>query len=381
MKKTIFSIIFLLSALSILLSNSIDKKISKHTTKYLEDSAISKIKTDENNSIIYKIDKNNFIKIYPNTEIEINNGKVDFKYGMIFHSDKKNGKYNIDAGFFLNNVWGKANYFRLKIPNNINSFEATTKIYYLDQNLTLTPTLNKLFVGKEYTYYGFFIPYSPLWLDKKIEVYTEISNNNSTICKIQKSIDIESVEWKKQTIKFSKAKSKELSTVDRKKYERERAERYAIWDENSENPFFKSGFAYPVSNYEIVSSDFGLIREWILSDGTINSKSMHLGIDFPGVMGDNVYAPADGIVRLTGLNVEYFGNMIIIDHGHSLFTDYNHLNEIVVEVGQFVKKGDLIARMGATGAATGPHLDWGSRIYGVPIDPRTFLTIDELFKD
>ena len=57
------------------------------------------------------------------------------------------------------------------------------------------------------------------------------------------------------------------------------------------------------------------------------------------------------------------------------------MNEILVTAGQFVKKGDIIAKMGMTGAATGVHLHWGSRIYGIPIDPRTFLDIGDLFKE
>jgi len=384
MKKVIFCIIFLISTLSLVLINSLDsldKKSLKNNIKYLEDNKISNIKTDENSTIIYKINKNNFVKIYPNTEIGINNGEIHLKYGILFFHDKIENKYDIATTFLLKNVWGKANYFRIKIPNSITTFNAVTKVNYLDQNLTITPTLNKLFTNENYTYYGFFIPYSPLWTDKKVEVYVELLNNKNTICKIKNSIDIESVVWQKQTIKFNETKSNELTNVDRKKYEKEKSDRYIIWNKNSENPLFKSNFSYPLQNYERVSSDFGLIREWTFSNGKVNSKDTHLGVDFPGIINGNIYAPADGIVKSAEANTEYLGNIIIIDHGHSLFTDYNHLNEMVVTVGQFVKKGEIIAKMGMTGAATGVHLHWSSRIYGVPVDPRTFLDIEDLFKD
>jgi murein DD-endopeptidase MepM/ murein hydrolase activator NlpD len=115
-----------------------------------------------------------------------------------------------------------------------------------------------------------------------------------------------------------------------------------------------------------------------LNTGKIYSTDTHLGIDFARDKGVNVRASSDGIVRYAKYG-EYVGNMIIIEHGLSFYTNYYHLNKILVQEGEIVKKGSIIGTVGKTGAATGPHLHWETRVYQIPVDPRSFFSIEKIF--
>ncbi len=84
----------------------------------------------------------------------------------------------------------------------------------------------------------------------------------------------------------------------------------------------------------------------------------HFGVDIAAPKGSPVYAPADGLITMAHPDLYFSGGTVILDHGQGLSSSFLHLSEILVEAGTFVKQGDLIARIGATGRATGPHLDW-----------------------
>ena len=81
---------------------------------------------------------------------------------------------------------------------------------------------------------------------------------------------------------------------------------------------------------------------------------LHTGVDIGAPMGANFVAANDGVVVKAGPNTAY-GNMVIIDHGGGISTLYAHGSEILVEVGQTVKRGDAILKVGSTGYSTGPH--------------------------
>jgi murein DD-endopeptidase MepM/ murein hydrolase activator NlpD len=104
-------------------------------------------------------------------------------------------------------------------------------------------------------------------------------------------------------------------------------------------------------------------------------KRPHFGVDYAGPVGAPVYAPGSGIVRLAHTDMFYSGGTLIVDHGYGVSSSFLHLSEILVEVGQKVKQGDLIARVGKGGRATGPHLDWRMNWYDVRIDPLKVLQL------
>ena len=102
-------------------------------------------------------------------------------------------------------------------------------------------------------------------------------------------------------------------------------------------------------------------------------KSPHYGIDYAAPTGTVVVAPAAGVVRLAHPDLFYSGGTMIIDHGHGLTSSFLHLSENLVTVGSRVERGDPIAKVGATGRATGPHLDWRMNWRNVRVDPELVL--------
>ena len=108
-----------------------------------------------------------------------------------------------------------------------------------------------------------------------------------------------------------------------------------------------------------------------------NPRAPHWGIDVAAPTGTPVKAPAAGIVTLTHPDMYFSGGTILLDHGHGLISSFLHLSAITVEEGQRVEQGDLIGKVGATGRATGPHLDWRMSLGDVRIDPALLLDWDE----
>jgi murein DD-endopeptidase MepM/ murein hydrolase activator NlpD len=102
-------------------------------------------------------------------------------------------------------------------------------------------------------------------------------------------------------------------------------------------------------------------------------KRPHYGVDVAAPTGTLVKAPAAGLVTLAHPDMFYSGGTLIIDHGHSLSSSFLHLSEILVKVGDYVQAGDDVAKVGATGRATGPHLDWRMNWYGNKIDPQLLV--------
>jgi len=102
-------------------------------------------------------------------------------------------------------------------------------------------------------------------------------------------------------------------------------------------------------------------------------KNRHTGQDYPVGTGTELKAMADGKVVLIGDHF-FAGKSIYIDHGNGLVISYLHLDEFITKEGQEVKKGEVVAKSGATGRGTGPHLHIGARWNNARIDPKLLLT-------
>ena len=98
----------------------------------------------------------------------------------------------------------------------------------------------------------------------------------------------------------------------------------------------------------------------------------HNGADFAGVPGTPVLAAAPGRVVLAD-TLYIRGNAVVIDHGWGVYTNYAHMDERYVELGQFVSTGDTIGTIGNTGRATGAHLHWEVWLNGVAVDPMQWV--------
>ncbi len=127
---------------------------------------------------------------------------------------------------------------------------------------------------------------------------------------------------------------------------------------------------WPTHGY--ISSGFGYRKHPIK-----RYVEFHRGLDIANGSGTPIYATADGVVDFTGWQGGY-GRYVSIDHGYGFKTKYGHLLEILVEVGQNVKRGDIIARMGRTGMSTGNHLHYEVRILNKAVNPIHYIIRDTL---
>jgi murein DD-endopeptidase MepM/ murein hydrolase activator NlpD len=125
---------------------------------------------------------------------------------------------------------------------------------------------------------------------------------------------------------------------------------------------FDSGFIWPAEGR--ISGVYGSQR--ILNG---EPRQPHYGVDIAGPVGAPVKAPADGIVTLAHPEMYFSGATLIIDHGHGLSSTFLHLEKIEVAVGQRVRQGEVVARLGKSGRVTGPHLDWRMNWRDERIDP------------
>jgi murein DD-endopeptidase MepM/ murein hydrolase activator NlpD len=104
----------------------------------------------------------------------------------------------------------------------------------------------------------------------------------------------------------------------------------------------------------------------------------HKGIDIAAPVGEPILAPARGIVRFAGNKGNGYGNMVEIDHGNGFITRFAHASRLLVHDGQEVKRGDIIALVGATGLVTGPHLHYEVEVNGRQVDPLNFIIADAI---
>jgi murein DD-endopeptidase MepM/ murein hydrolase activator NlpD len=100
--------------------------------------------------------------------------------------------------------------------------------------------------------------------------------------------------------------------------------------------------------------------------------AIHTGVDLEAAMGTPVRAAADGIIVRADWDGGY-GRLIIIDHGNGVQTYYGHLSSFIVVPGQEIRRGDVIARSGASGRVTSPHLHYEVRLGGTPVNPYSYL--------
>lgn len=127
-------------------------------------------------------------------------------------------------------------------------------------------------------------------------------------------------------------------------------------------------FTWPCPSSSRITSNFGS-----RSSPTEGASSDHKGIDIGASTGSNIVAAADGEVVVSTYSYSA-GNYVMINHGGGVYTVYMHASKLLVSVGDSVKKGQTIAKVGSTGYSTGPHLHFGIRVNGTYVNPRQYVS-------
>lgn len=129
---------------------------------------------------------------------------------------------------------------------------------------------------------------------------------------------------------------------------------------------------------EVVPAGRPITRGWLSSyfgmrtDPFNGRRVHHSGVDFAGKMGSDVVSVAAGVVTYSGSRSGY-GKLVEINHGKGYVTRYGHNSENLVKVGQTIKKGQIIAKMGTSGRSTGPHVHFEVLYNGRAVDPKKYI--------
>lgn len=128
----------------------------------------------------------------------------------------------------------------------------------------------------------------------------------------------------------------------------------------------KAGLSWPVTGR--ISGVYGSQRVYNGQPG-----NPHYGVDVARPTGTPVVSPGPGVITLAENDLFYSGGTVILDHGYGLSSSFLHMSRIDVEVGDVVQTGDPLGAIGATGRATGPHLDWRMSWFNQRIDPQLLV--------
>lgn len=173
-------------------------------------------------------------------------------------------------------------------------------------------------------------------------------------------------EWKIENIQGVPESTVNPPPAIAARIEREQAEVSAARTRDEDRNDFAGAFAWPLRGR--ISGVYGSQRVY---NGT--PKSPHSGLDVAAANGTPIHAPAGGVISFARPDLYLTGGTVLIDHGHGLSSNFLHLSRIDVQVGDRVKRGQVIGLVGATGRATGPHMHWGMNWFKVRVDPQLLL--------
>lgn len=193
-----------------------------------------------------------------------------------------------------------------------------------------------------------------------IENQTRVSRTLQNTKKMRESF----IEKLSDEEKSLQAKIDEINT----QYEEVNKQILALAQQGIDTAYIGGELAWPVPGYTRITSKYAMRVHPITGQ-----YKLHTGVDIGAPEGANFVAANDGIVTKAEYNTAY-GKMVIIDHGGGISTLYAHGSEILVEVGQSVKRGESVLKVGSTGYSTGPHAHFEVRINGVTTDPLPYIT-------
>jgi murein DD-endopeptidase MepM/ murein hydrolase activator NlpD len=173
------------------------------------------------------------------------------------------------------------------------------------------------------------------------------------------NLKVNEFNYKKEKLNVSKSHI-DISAKNLKRHRKEKIVRAKVYEESAKYFLFTEPFAAPLDSY--ITSHYGNQR--IFNN---KKKSQHLGNDMRAAVGVKIPVSNRGRVVFTG-NWFFSGNIVVVDHGMNVFTNYMHLSKILVTKGSIINKGDIVGLAGKTGRVSGPHLHWGVKIHGHNVD-------------
>lgn len=205
-------------------------------------------------------------------------------------------------------------------------------------------------------------------LDKTKEQYAQIKQNQTKTAKILENTKIVRENYIAKLSDKEKDVQAQIDEYNRQ-FEEVNQEILSLALEGIDTKYIGGELAWPIPGYTRITSKYGMRTHPITG-----VYKLHTGVDVSAPMGANFVAANDGIVTKAGYNGAY-GNMVIIDHGGGVSTLYAHGSEIMVQVGDMVKRGEtVVLKVGSTGYSTGPHAHFEVRLNGVVTDPLPYIT-------
>ncbi len=335
-------------------------------------------------SSFFKKNNSTVWSLSPDCVVEITGNEYKLKQGTLLESSffsKKRIK-KIEYQTLFPSIAGSFSFFRILIPKKYSIEDTAFTLKYLNNEKLQDARkggVYSYYEDSQFYFYGVFLPFSPLYEQDSYLLSVDLNfSDGERIC-IQSTGVIEKNTFREQVLKFPKGKSKDLQNASRKKYKVQQAARHELW-KNVTQPLTDDVWMItkPLDNTSRMTSDFCFTRKWVLDTGKLYSKDVHLGVDYGVPTGTPIYSLLDGEVVSSGLQ-ELYGNMVIVNHGLGLYTNYCHMNKCLKKADTLIKKGEILGEVGMTGAATGPHLHIEARIYGIPVDYRKLEYLPQLF--
>lgn len=249
---------------------------------------------------------------------------------------------------------GRVKFIKFPIPENT-SDKPTLVCKEIGREKPLIQNLPVMIEGDHGLVY-----YAESYFSEAKEHYCEF--DNYPIAKIK----VKNFPYKEEFLKVDK-KRVTLNKKDQERANREWEMTQKIYKNSDKNLLIDGSFMVPLKSY--ITSHYGNRRVF-----NNKKKTQHLGNDFRARVGVPIPVSNRGRIVFVG-DLFYTGNVVIVDHGLNIFTLYAHLSKIKAEVGDIVKKGQIIGLSGRTGRVSGPHLHWGVKMNGHNING--FSLVDE----
>ena len=192
---------------------------------------------------------------------------------------------------------------------------------------------------------------------------SELDSYNSKIASAQSEIDQYNAD-----IKAQEDQMKKIEAEMKRREEEARKKAEAAGKTYTVSNLGNISFKWPCPSSSRITSNFG-DRE----SPTEGASSNHKGMDIGAATGTDIIAAADGEVVISTYSYSA-GNYIMLDHGGGVSTVYMHCSKLLVGVGEKVKQGQVIAKVGSTGYSTGSHLHFGIRSGGTYVNPRSYVS-------